>query len=177
MKRRWLILLLLFSPLLVSGSSDWWHSPASESIPFEDAIFTSDNVHDAIVEAKNTAEGFPRAGLRVTANGVVGGNDWLGTTELHPNTPMAVFPVNTRLNEITWSNQTADVEFRIQFRTGSKTGTIFHTMTVTSTNPGYGYTSGLTYTFSPGDVIYAQYLDDGQNCSDMEVTLWISRIP
>lgn len=169
--------ILLISSLAFSQSSDWHHSPVSESIPFDAATFTSDNVHDAIVEAKNTAEGFPRAGIRITANGTVGNNDWLGPTELHPNTPAMVLPVNTKLNELTWSNQKTNVEFRIQFRRGSKTGTVFHTLTVTSPNPGYGYVSGLAYTFVPGDVVYAQYLDDGSNASDFELMFWISRIP
>jgi len=150
----------------------------AESVPFDnsDNDFTADNTQDAIEEAKQNAEGFPRAGIRVTANGIVGNNDWFGPTELLPDTPMAVFPVNTKINEITWSNRRTDVEFHIEFRRNSKTGTIFHTLTVTSPNSGFGYESGLNYTFSPGDVVYAQYKDDGQNCSDMEVMLWISRI-
>jgi hypothetical protein len=138
---------------------------------------TVNNAQLAIEYAKQNAEGFPRAGVRGQYNGTVGNNDWLGPNELMPNTPLVVFPVDTKLNEITWSNQNTNVQFRIQFRTVSKTGTIFYTMTVTSPNPGYGYISGLNYTFSPGDVIYAQYLDDGQNCSDMDLILWISRIP
>jgi len=153
-------------------------SEVAESVPFDndDNDFNSDNVQDAIEEAKQNAEGFPRAGIRSVQNGVVGNNDWLGPNELTPNTPLAIFPVNTKLNEITWSNQNTNCDFHIEFRLGSKTGTIFYTMYVTSPNPGYGYVSGLNYTFSPGDVIYAQYKDDGQNCSDMDLILWISRI-
>lgn len=174
-------LLFLLGVVLTTStfgqSTDWWHSPACEQIPFAYTGFTSDNVCDAINEAKQNAEGFPRAGIRATANGVVGNNDWLGPNELMPNTPLALFPVKTKLNEITWANQTANVQFHIEFRRGSKTGTIFHTLTVTSTNPGYGYVSGLAYTFDPGEVVYAQYIDDGQNMSDMDLILWISRIP
>jgi hypothetical protein len=154
------------------------HTSVAESTPFDNTgnDFVSDNVQDAIEEAKQNAEGFPRAGIRGVYNGTVGNNNWLGPSELLPNTPFVVFPVNTKLNEITWSNQTSNVAFRIEFRTVSKTGTIFYTMQVTSPNPGYGYISGLNFTFSPGDVIYAQYLDDGTNCSDMDLILWISRI-
>lgn len=150
----------------------------SSDTPFDNSSngFTSDNAQDAIEEAKQNAEGFPRAGCRGTYNGVVGNNDWLGPNELLSNTPFIVFPVKTKLNEITWSNSTTNVEFHIEFRTGGKTGTIFYTMTVTSTNPGYGYVTGLNYTFNAGDTIWAQYKDDGQNCSDMDLILWISRI-
>lgn len=154
-------------------------SVVAKVIPFDNSTngFTSTEVQSAIEETKTYGEGFPRAGIKGTYNGTVGNNNWLGPNELLPNTPFVVFPVSTKLNEISWSNQTSDVAFRIQFRTVSKTGTIFYTLTVTSPNPGYGYVSGLNYTFSPGTVIYAQYLDDGTNCSDMDLTLWISRIP
>lgn len=150
----------------------------AESVPFDKdgTTFNSDNVQDAIEEAKQNAEGFPRAGIRSTSNGTVSNNQWIGPTELLPNTPLLIVPVNIRLNEITWSNATTNVQFRIQFRSGSKTGTIFHTMTVTSPNSGYGYVSGLSYDFPAGTTIWAQYLDDGTNASDLDLILWISRV-
>lgn len=154
-------------------------TPVAEVVPFDNTVndFTSDNVQDAIEEAKLNAEGFPRAGLRSCYNGTVGGNDWLGPNELLSNTPLAIFPVNTKLNEITWSNSIANVSFDIEFRRGSKTGTIFYTLQVRTTNPGYGYVSSLNFTFIPGEVIFAQYKDQGQNCTDMDLILWVSRIP
>jgi len=151
----------------------------ASSTPFDNSIndFDSDNVQDAIEEAKLLSQGFPRSGIRSTANGTVGNNNWLGPNELLPNTPMATFPVKVQINEITWSNQNIDVQFRIEFRSGSKTGTIFYTLDVDPPNSGSGYIDGLTFEFNPGDTIWAQYKDDGQNMSDAEVTLWISRIP
>jgi len=139
--------------------------------------FTSDNVQEAIEEAKQNAEGFPRAGIRSNYNGTVSASQWLGPSELFPNTPLLVAPVTLKLNEITWSNQNTNVAFRIQFRLASKVGTIFYTLTVTSPNSGYGYVTGINYTLNAGDIIYAQYLDDGTNCSDMDLILWVSRIP
>ena len=177
MRKSFLLFCLL--PFLFGFSSDWWMSPVASSIPFDNATngFISTDVQAAIEEAREYAQGFPRSGVRSTANGTVGNNDWIGPTELHPDTPTMVFPVNAEVNEISWSNQRTNVEFHLEFRRTSKTGTIFHTLTVVSTNPGYGYVSGLSYVFSAGDVIYVQYKDDGQNCSDFELTLWISRIP
>jgi hypothetical protein len=153
-------------------------SQVAESVPFDNTSndFDADNVQDAIEESRETAQGFPRSGVRITANGVIGNNDWLGPNELLPNTPTAVFPVGVQINEITWSNQRDNVEFEIEFRTGSKTGTIFYTLAVTPSNPGYGFVNGLTFNFSPGDTVWAQYKDNGYNCSDFEMTLWISRI-
>lgn len=155
-----------------------WIKDVARSIFFDNSTngFDSDNVQEAIEEAQVTAQGFPRAGKMITQNGTVGNNDWLGPTELHPNTPMMVFPLNLELNEISWSNQRTDVEFDIEFRSGSKTGTIFYTLSVTAPNPGYGYVNGLNYQFSPGDTIWAQYKDNGKNMSDAEIVLWLSRV-
>lgn len=160
-----------------TGRDDY--NPVAEEVPFDNDLngYTADNVQDAIEEAQTTAQGFPRAGKSITSNGTVGNNDWLGPSELLPNTPMMTFPLKLQLNEITWSNQNTNVEFHIEFRSGSKTGTIFYTLTVTPTNPGYGFVSGLTFDFNPGDTIWAQYKDDGQNMSDAEIMLWFSRIP
>jgi hypothetical protein len=154
-------------------------TPVAETVPFDNDSngFTADDVQTAIEEAKQNSEGFPRAAIRGVYNGVVGNNSWLGPSELLPNTALCIFPVNTKLNEITWSNQKTNVAFRIEFRTGSKTGTIFYTLTITSPNVGYGYVSGLNFTFPAGTSIWAQYKDDGTNCSDMALDLWISRIP
>lgn len=154
-------------------------SEVARSIPFDNSGngFVSEDAQAAIEEAKNTSQGFPRSGISVTHNGTVSNNTWLGPTELLPNTPAAVFPVKTQINEITWANQNINVQFRIQLRRVSKTGTIFYTLTVTSPNPGSGFVSGLNFNFNPGEVVYMQYLDDGNNMADANVTLWISRIP
>lgn len=154
-------------------------SPVAKAIPFDNSTngFLSEETQAAIEEAKQNAEGFPRAGMRSTYNSTISANSWLGPSELLPNTPLMVAPVALKINEITWSNQTTNVQFRIQFRLNSRTGTIFYTLTVTSPNTGSGYVSGINFNLAPGDTIHAQYLDDGQNASDMDLVLWVSRIP
>ena len=150
----------------------------AEETPFANQAngFTSNNTQSAIEEAKLTAQGFPRAGISSVQNGTVGNNDWLGPNELLPNTPFTVFPLELEINEITWSNSNSNVAFDIQFRTGSKTGAIFYTLSVTSPNSGNGYVSGLSYSFPAGTTIWAQYKDNGTNMSDASITLWVSRI-
>lgn len=154
------------------------YSQVAASVPFDNSTngFASQDTQAAIEEAKALAQGFPRAAKICTANGTVGNNDWIGPTELLPNTPFMVFPKELQINEITWSNQNTNVEFRVQFRSGSKTGPIFYTLTVTSPNVGYGAVQGLAFTFPAGTSIWAQYLDDGQNMSDAEFAIWVSRI-
>lgn len=150
----------------------------ASTVPFDNSTngFTATEVQSAIEEAKTTATGLPRFNVRGAYNGVVSGGTWLGPNELLPNTPFSTLPVKSQLNEISWSNQNTNVQFHIEIRTVSKTGTIFHTMTVTSPNSGYGYVTGLSYVFNPGTVIFAQYIDDGTNCSDMDLMLWFSRV-
>lgn len=146
--------------------------------PFDNSSngFIAEEVQSAIEEGTTTAKGFPRAAKSNFYNGVTGNNDWLGPNELGPNTPFIVFPLKLQINEITWANQNTDVEFHVEFRSGSKTGTIIHTLTVTSPNTGYGYEDGLTLTLNQGDTLWVQYKDDGHNVSDFELTLWLSRV-
>jgi len=147
--------------------------------PFDNSSngFVSESTQEAIEEAKQNAEWFPRAGIRITSNGTVSNNQWLGPNELLPNTPLLVSPVSLKINEITWANPTSNVQFHIEFRKGSKTGSIFYTLTVTSPNSGYGYITGLNHTLNPGDTVWAQYKDDGRNANDLDLMFWISRIP
>lgn len=150
----------------------------AQAVPFDNTTngFISTDAQAAIEEAKQNAEGFPRAGIRSSYNGTVSANQWLGPNELLPNTPLLVTPVKIVIKEITWANQSTNVAFRIQFRLNSRTGTILYTMTVTSPNSGYGYVNGLNIVLNPGETIHAQYLDDGTNCSDMDLVLWVARV-
>jgi len=153
--------------------------PHAYSIPFDNSTngFISDRVQPAIEEARLYAQGFPRAGVRGSYNGTVSNRDWLGPNELLSNTPFVVFPVRTQINEISWANSKNDPEFHIEFRSMSQTGTIFHTLTVTAPNDNYGYQNNLTYTFNPGTTLWIQYWDDGQNAADLDLIVWISRVP
>lgn len=136
-----------------------------------------DKVQLAIEYAKQNAEGFPRAGMRSCYNSTVGNNTWLGPNELLPNTPLLILPVKTKLNEISWSNPSTNRAFTIKFyKNGKLAGNLFYTMTVTSPNAGNGFISGLNFTFEAGDVIWA-YANTTTAPSDMDLVLWISRIP
>lgn len=150
-------------------------TPVAVSVPFNNSTngFTATNVQTAIEEAR----AYPRSALRSDYNGTVNNNDWLGPSELLPNTPLMVVPFNCRIQEISWSNTNTNVAFRIQFRTVSKTGTIFYTLTVTSPNSGSGVASGINFALPAGTTVWAQYLDDGTNCLDFDLIMWIQRTP
>jgi len=154
-------------------------SEVAESVPFDntDTTFTSDNVQDALEEVKTYGEGFPRAGLPLMANGVVTNNQWISYNELLPNTPIGPWAVNIRLNELSWSNTNTNVSFDLLFyKNGTTAGDLFYTYQVRNSATGYGYVAGLTFDFNAGDYVRIKYVDQGTNCADFAVILWISRL-
>jgi hypothetical protein len=160
--------------------ADWVIKDVASSVPFDNATngFVATDTQAAIEEVKTYGEGFPRAGLALIANGTVSNNQWISYSELLPNTPVGPWAVNTKLHEISWSNTNTNVAFSLEFyKNGVTAGDLFYTMAVTSPNTGYGYISGLSYTFNAGDYIRIKYIDQGTNASDFALVLWISRIP
>ena len=150
----------------------------AESVPFEDENFTSKNTQDAIIEAKQNAEGFPRAGIPLINNGVQGNGDWIAYSNLTPSVEI-IFPVKTKLNEITWSNDRDDVEFDLEiYKNGtSDPGDKVATYNInSSTNERSGFIDGISLEFEAGDWIRIKYIDQGTNTSDLVILLWISRI-
>ena len=152
----------------------------SEETPFDNSIngFTADNAQTAIEEAKQTAEGFPRAGIILVNNGVQGNGDWITYSNLTPDAKI-VFPVKTKINEVTFANSNSDVEFDLEvYKNGITGGDLIDTWSF-NTGPGidFDYLDGLTLEFNPGDWIRLLYVDQGTNTSDLVVTIWISRIP
>ena len=158
---------------------DDFTSVASQ-VPFdnEGTTFAAENTQDAIEEARDLAAGFPRAGLALIQNGTMSSNDLVSYSHLTPNTPI-VFPVNTQLNEVTFSNNRSSVECDLEIWNGGLTGgTLVKTLNV-STGTELSEIFDLNadvITFSAGDVMQIRYIDQGTNARDMVVTLWISRI-
>ncbi len=97
-------------------------TPVAEQIPFDNDGngFVSEEAQSAIEEARDSAAGFPRAGLALVQNGTMSDNDLISYSHLTPQTPI-VFPVNTQLNEITFSNNRNSIECDIEIRDGEVT--------------------------------------------------------
>lgn len=148
----------------------------AKSIFFSDSAFTSKNAQDAIIEARNTAEGFPRAGLALVQNGTQGNNDWVSYSNLTPDAKIT-FPVKTRINEVTWANQKTSVEFDLEFyKNGTTAGDIVYTYSVSSGGLDYGSQDSVNIEFDVGDWLRIKYKDQGTNTSDLVVVLYFSRI-
>jgi len=153
----------------------------SEETPFDNSTnsFAADDAQAAIEEARDTAAGFPRAGLVLVQNGTMRNGDLVSYSNLTPNTPI-VFAVNTQINEVTFSNKRNSVECDLEIYDGGIGGTLIKTLNVST---GAGVKTQIfdvtvdSLTFSAGDIIQIEYVDQGTNARDMVVTLWISRIP
>lgn len=152
----------------------------AEGVPFDSEEFNSDNVQDAIIEAKQNAEGFPRAGIPLIYNGTVSNNDLISYSNLTSNTPI-VFPVNTKLNEVSFSNDRASIECDLEFwRGGVSSGVLVKTISVSTGAGGFSQVFDLNVddiTFNASEILQIRYIDQGTNARDMALVLWISRIP
>lgn len=152
----------------------------AKSLFFTDPSFSSTNVQDAIIEAKQNAEGFPRAGIPLIQNGTMGNNDLVSYSNLTPNTDI-VFPVATKLNELTIANTSNSVEFDLElYKNGTGGGDLIQTLVI-STGGGNSNQvfdlNGDNIIFAAGDYMKIIYKDKGTNAKDLVVMLWISRIP
>ena len=154
----------------------------ADQVPFDNETndFDAETTQEAIEEARDTAAGFPRAGLALIYNGTAGNNDLISYSNLTPNTPI-VFPVNTQLNELTFANNRNSVECDIEVWDGGvSSGTLVKTVNVST---GAGVNNQVfdlnsdNLTFNQGDFIQLRYIGQGTNARDMVIVLWISRIP
>lgn len=167
------------------SKSNIYSTPVAKSTPFDNSIngFVSTDAQAAIEEAKQNAEGFPRAGLSLTANGTIGDLAWITYSELLAN-PRIVFPVKTRLKEFTWSN--ANINIRALNFDFYKNGQVIGNLVYSRTIPGGERTAGFGYFAFPvdldwnaGDTLYVRcdYTAAGTSLSDLALVIWISRIP
>lgn len=157
-------------------------TPVAEQVPFDNdgTTFVSEDTRAAIIEARETAAGFPRAGLSLVQNGLQSSGDLVSYSHLTPQTPI-VFPVNTQLNELTFSNNRNSIECDLEIWDGGVSGgTLVKTVNISTGAGNVSQAVDLNadnLTFSAGDEIQIRYIDQGTNARDMVVVLWISRIP
>lgn len=165
---------------LSSGSGVSLDELSADAVAFDNSSngFTAEQVQAAIEEAKDQAEGFPRAGLPLIYNGTAGNNDLISYSNLTPDTPI-IFPVKTKLNEIAFANNRNSVECDLEiWENGVGTGTLVKTVNI-STGAGVKFQAvdlnADNLIFDVGDFIQLRYIDQGTNARDMVVVLWISR--
>lgn len=160
------------------------NTPTAPELFFDNGTngFTAQNVQAAIEEARQTAEGFPRSGIILTNNGTVSSGQFISYTELL-SSPRVLFPVKTRLKELTWINSSINLgAFNfILYKNGQAAGNIIYTYSAPAldrTN-GYGYfVFPSNIDFNAGDSLFIKYNKPaGTSLADLCLTLWIARLP
>lgn len=140
--------------------------------------FASNTVQEAIEEVKTTAEGKARFGVSFIGNGTLGNNTWLGFSELVPsNTTPMIVPVAMQLKELAFSFSGANVDGQMKiFKNGLVNPTnVVYTMTLSNDNT-FQLDSGLSIPFVPGDRISAQWIDTGDNPSDVALQFFFMTV-
>lgn len=153
-------------------------SAVAEEVPFEDPSFTADNAQDAIIEAKQNAEGFPRAGLPLISNGTMGNNDLISYSNLTP-TAVITFPVRTKINELTFANDRTSVECDLElWKNGVGSGTLIKTVSISTGSETFQAEdlNADNLILEVGDYLQIRYIDQGTNAADLALVLWISRV-
>lgn len=156
------------------------NTQVAASVPFDtsnnDFPPEIDDTQAAIEYAKQNAEGFPRAGISLVMNGTMSDGDWVTYSNLTPNRKI-IFPVETKLNELTWDNDSTNVSFDLEiYKNGTAPANLVYTYEVRNNLDGFDYLQNIDLSFAAGDWIRIKYIDQGTNARDFVLTLWISRI-
>lgn len=158
-------------------------SPVAESIPFDNstAQFDSDpeNVQEAIDAGGDKAQvalDTPRYSIPLIYNGTLSNNEFIGYSNLLPgdSTPIVV-PIDSILEEYTFSNNSSTADYGIELRKNSTVATPFNT--VSKDNTQFFVESGIGESFNQGDTIYVKYIDEGSNARDVGIVLIFKAVP
>jgi len=156
-------------------------SPVDYSVPFDNVGngFVSDNVHDAIIEAKDTAEGKQRLTIPLINNSTITNGNWITYSELLAN-PRILLPLAMALKNISWVNNNTNLgAFTLEiYKNGqvNPTNLIYtYTPTAGERTAGYGYFSfPSALNFAAGDSLYIKYVKpSGTSLSDLCLTLYL----
>ena len=137
--------------------------------------FASENVRDAIIEARDSATSLARFVIPLSYNGTINNNTFIGYLNTIPGDDSPVIlPSDAILREYTFSNKRSNADYTLEFRKNSLTATPFHT--VSKVNTQFFYEDTLTELFNAGDQIYVKYKDDGQNAQDISIILFYEKV-
>lgn len=158
-------------------------SPVSIQIPFDPTLpspaFTSENVQDAIDEARSSAVSVLRFTIVCTFNSTVGNNQWLGYSNLLPGdtTPIAL-PLDCTLKEIATSFGGSSVDGElIIYKNGTAGGNIVAGTNLIYTNENESKVfTDVDIDFSAGDTLRGRWTDNGSNPNDMSIVYYFERV-
>jgi len=152
----------------------------AESIPFDNSVsgFSSDNVQDAVVEAKSDAVSLPRFSLNSAHNAGLSNGQLVGVTNLL-NVPLVV-PVKSKLAEITYyqgGGNNRDAEF-LFYQNAQTAPNLFFTWNLPNTTTAVAeeITDFTSPTFNQGDLLLVYFNDIGSNPNDVSLVYFFQAI-
>lgn len=146
--------------------------PEAVDITIDDSTlpYSASTVFDAIAATSTVAFAaiFP---IVLQHNGSVGNGTFFGYSNLISglDTPIVV-PVDSTLDNFTFSNKNSSADYTIEFRKNTTGGSAFYSVSKTNTS-SFVDTLGSPEPFSAGDLIYVKYVDNGSNASDVGLVL------
>lgn len=146
----------------------------------EEAALDASNIFYNNLDYDNVQDGLDNVGdlvsvlvvpITLVYNGNLSNGDFIGYSNLLPgdSTPI-VAPTTANFTGFTWSNSNTDADFALVFRKNSTTATPFFTWSVDNTQTDE-VDLPTPESFNAGDLIFVQYIDEGQNASDAVIVL------
>jgi len=141
--------------------------PSSNEIGYQDTSSGGFKKFNSIGSAAFAA----RYTIMLQHNGSVRNGTFFGYNELIPgdSTPVIV-PINSTFKGFTFSNKSSSADYTLYLRKNSTIATPF--FSVSKVNTQYFAQTVSDTSFSQGDQFYMSYQDDGNNASDVGITLF-----
>jgi hypothetical protein len=134
--------------------------------------FVAENTRDAIIEARETAQGKARAPILLLHNGSMSNGFWHGYSELisSDQSPIPI-PWDCTLTEYTFSNNRTSVDGRMDFYVnGTDPADIVYSISFSNVNRVL--TDSPNFDLNAGDLLRLRWVDQGQNPRDVGSTLF-----
>lgn len=150
--------------------SEHYHSAFNIYLSNADNDFVANNVKEALEEVYGIASPLT-VPIHLIYNGTLSKGDFIGYSNLLPGdqTPV-VAPITGTFASFTWSNSNISADFTLQFRKNSTVATPFFSYTRTNTQ-FESVTLPTPQSFTAGDQIFIEYVDQGSNARDAAIIL------
>jgi hypothetical protein len=144
--------------LLLNAENVWFDDPTYDNV--QDAL---DNVADLVATLV--------VPISLVYNGTLSNGNFIGYSNLIPGdaTPV-IAPITGDFSEFTFSNNSANADFALEFRKNTTVGTPFYTWSVDNTQSA-AVELVTPEPFTIGDRIYVKYIDEGTNAQDAAIVL------
>lgn len=150
------------------------HTALNEDFDNSSNGFTATNSQAAIEEARTIADAAIFT-IPLIYNGTLSGTTLITYSNLTPDSPV-IIPINATFTGFTFSNAQNGADYTLNFRNNTNGGTPFYTVSKTNTRV-FAETLPTPESFTAGNFISVQYVDNGTNGNDACVLLIFKAVP